>query len=116
MEVLNNIWNALWTENITLVTVSSTPLIFLELYLSFCLFSNLLNINYTIKQKLLYVILCSIWSIMTSIFIPSPFNVICSYLVFFMIIYFTFKLKFIKTLIALFLPTIIFALVNLLIV
>lgn len=115
MEVLNNIWNALSTENVGLVTIITSPLLFVESYLSFCLFNNLLNLNCVTKQKLLYVFLTSLVSIIINLFVPSPFNVILNYLIFFLIIYFTFKQGTIKTLIALFVPVITFGLVSVLI-
>ena len=51
MEVLNNIWNALCTENVGLVTIITIPLIFVEMFLMLLLFTNLLNIKSTKKQK-----------------------------------------------------------------
>lgn len=116
MEILNNIWNVLCTENAQLVNVITSPLIFIEVYLSFCIFSNLLTLKFVPKQKFLYVILSSICSYCSINLIPSPFNIICNYLILFTLIHFIFKQSFLKSLVALFIPVILFALVNLLIV
>ena len=115
MEMLNNISIALSTENVELVNIITIPLLFIESYLSLCLFTNLLNLNSSRKQKLLYVFLTSLVSIIINLFVPSPFNVILNYLIFFIIIYFTFRQGILKTLMALFLPVIVFGLVTVLI-
>jgi len=49
--MLNNIWNALSTENIDLVNSFIIPLSFVENFLIMLLFVNLLNINCSNKQK-----------------------------------------------------------------
>ncbi len=115
MEILNNIWNALWMENESLVNSMLLPFACVESFLSLMLFINLLNINCSRKQKFLYVIFASICSIINTVFIPHPINVISNYLIIFLLIYFIFKQGFIKSLIALFIPAIIFALVTTLI-
>ena len=115
MEMLNNIWIALSTSNVDLINYITSPLVLVENFLVLLLFVNLLNINCNIKQKILYIVLSSICSIFASNFIPSPFNVIFNYLVLFALIYFIFKQGFVKTLIALFIPALIFGLVNALI-
>lgn len=115
MDVLNNIWNALSTKNIEIISYMLIPSRLIEGFLSLMLFINLLNIQCSKKQKLLYVVLTSISSTIISTFIPSPFDVICNYLIFFIIIYFTLKQGIIKTLIALFVPVIAFGLVTVLI-
>lgn len=115
MEILNNIWNVLCTENAQLVNIITSPLLFVESYLSLCLFINLLNIKSSQRQRLIYIFLTSLSSIITSSFVPPPFNLIFNYFILFIIIHFTFKLKFTKSIIALFIPVLIFALINLLI-
>jgi hypothetical protein len=53
METLQTIWTSITTENPTLITILSIPLTFLEIYISMLLFTTLLNITSTKKQKLL---------------------------------------------------------------
>lgn len=115
MEVLNNIWNALSTENVGLVNILTTPSIIIENFLTLLIFINLLNFKCSTKQQLLYICLSSVFSFLTNMLLPSPFNVICNYLFFFIIIHFIFKQGFVKSLIALFLPVIIFSLITVLI-
>lgn len=116
MEMLNNIWNILCTENNQLVNIITSPLLFVESYLSLCLFINLLNIKSSKKQKFLYVVLAAFCPVVVNQFASSPYNVIYNYLIVFLIIYCIFKQSFLKTLISLFLPVLIIALVNLSIV
>ena len=115
MEMLNNIWIALSTENVELLNYIFIPLSLLENYLILLLFINLFNIKCSKKQKLLYVFLAALCSKVVSILIPTPFNLIFNYLIFFILIYFIFKQGFIKTLVALFMPTLLFGLVDTLI-
>ena len=104
MELLNNIWNALSTPNETLTTIISSPLTFLEVYLMMILFILILKIETTYRQKIIYVVLASIISLLTKYFIPSPYNVFVNYILLFIIIYFLFKQSYLKTLIAVVCP------------
>jgi len=59
MEILNNIWNVLSTENAQVISIITYPCIIIENFLVLLLFVNLLNIKCNYKQKLLYVSLVS---------------------------------------------------------
>ena len=60
MEILNNIWNALSTENEALIKIISVPCTFIEIYLTFRLFTAILKTEYTKKQLYVYVISVSL--------------------------------------------------------
>ena len=111
MEIINNIWSALSTENPVIIKWILLGM-FIENYLSLKLFLSILNIESTRKQRILYVLLFSIEGILSSLFIPSPFNLIFNYIISFFIIFFVFKLKLFKVIICMVLPIIIFALVG----
>lgn len=115
MEILNNIWIALSTENTELLNYVFFPLSFLETFLTLMLFINLLNVKCSTKQKVLYIVLICICSYLNNSFVPTPFNVIINYSILFGAIYFIFKQGFLKSLIGLFFTLIIFALINALI-
>lgn len=51
MELLNNIWTSLTTENEVLTSILFIPLAFIEAYVSSLLFLTVLNITYTKKNK-----------------------------------------------------------------
>lgn len=114
MEILNNIWNVFNTSNMELINYMLIPASIIEAFLTLMLFIGLLNIKSSTKQKLLYIILSCICSYTTNTFLPSAVNIIANYLILFAIIYFIFNLGVVKTLIALFIPAIVFGGINVL--
>ena len=55
MEILQTIWTALTTPNEGLINIISIPLAFLDIYIGMLLFTTLLNIKSTRKQKIIYI-------------------------------------------------------------
>ena len=53
MELLQTIWNALTNENEVLMNIISVPMTFIEISLTFLLFTTVLNISFTKKQAIL---------------------------------------------------------------
>lgn len=100
MEILNNIWMVLSTPNEFYRKIFIIPFTFLETYLAMTLFLIILNIPTNRKSKLLYVILASLTTIITSFFIPSPFNVFINYIFYFTFIIMIFKTTIFKALIS----------------
>lgn len=74
MEILHTIWTALTTENTNLITIISIPLGILEAIVTMLLFTTILNISSTKKQKILYVSVFSAIAILSITVIPAPFN------------------------------------------
>lgn len=72
MEILNNIWTALTTENEKLIGIFSLPLCFVEIYIFMLIFTRFLNIQTTKKNRLLYTICASVLSILGNLLIPNP--------------------------------------------
>ena len=113
MEILNNIWNALTTENLELINITSIPILFfIEIPLLMYMFIYALGISANRNQKLLYIISTSIVGIFTNFVIPSPFNVIFNYGMMFILILSIFKLNPLKSFIAMIIPTTIFAFIG----
>lgn len=113
MELWNNIWIALTTTNEELIKIVSIPMIFIfELPLSFRLIVTLFNLKYSVKQKLIYVICIALESTITFSFISWPYNTIINYLFTFIILFFLFRMNFLKTLIATIFPSIVFNLIS----
>ena len=104
------------TENELYTKILISPLIIIETYLSFKLFSIILNLNYTKNQQYIYIFLISISSILTNFFIVPPFNVLFNYLLFFILIRKIFKLNVLKTFVAIIFPQLMFALLATLII
>lgn len=113
---INNIWNALSSENPGLITLILHVAMFIESYLSLNLFLSIFNIESTRKQRLLYVVLLGVECTLSSIFIPSPYNVFTNYLILFITILFIFKLKPLKIILCAIMPSILFALIGSLII
>ena len=112
MEILQTIWSSLTTENPNMIILISIPLTFIEGFVSMLLFTTLLNINATKKQKWLYVLIASCFSIISRLIIPAPYNTYFNLVAVFLCVLLIFKTTFLKSLICLFLPSIIAALIE----
>lgn len=112
MGILNNIWNALSTENEILISIIMIPIAVIEDYLSLLLFSNILKLEYTKSQRNTYVFTISLISIISMNIIPSPLNTIINYLLIFLIIKKLFNLPIIKNILAVVLPFFTFAIIG----
>lgn len=112
MEILQTIWSSLTTENPTLTNIIGIPSIFLEVFISMLLFTTLLNINATKKQKWMYVLIASCFSIISRLIIPAPYNTYFNLVAVFLCVLLIFKTTFLKSIICLFLPSIIAALIE----
>ena len=112
MEILNNLWNALSTENELIIKLNGIPSTFIEIYLSFCFFTIILKYNYTKKQKYLYIISVSVISIISSFVIPEPYNVFINYAFIFFILKRYFKFNILQSIVAMVMPLVIFGLLN----
>lgn len=100
MEILQTIWNALTTENELVISIISIPMLFIELTVSMLLFTTILNINGTKKQKILYVSLSAFLGILSLYFIPTPFNTFINVLACPILVYFIFKTGILKAILA----------------
>ena len=112
MEILQTIWSSLTTANPTLTNIIGIPSIFLEAFVSMLLFTTLLNIDATKKQKWMYVLLMSLTSIISRFIIPNPFNTFFNVSVIFLLDIFIFRISIIKGLISLLVPFITAALLE----
>lgn len=100
MEILQTIWNALTTENMELVKILNVPLAFIEAYVTMLLFTTILNIESSKKQRLTFLIPFSTIAIISMLFAPIPFNTIINVVSFILLVIFIFKISFLKSLIA----------------
>ena len=100
MEILNNIWIALSTENEALINVLSIPCTFFEIYIIFMIFTSIFKINYTKRQSLIFICLSSLTSIIAYYFIPAPYYSIIDYIIMYILIKEIFKLNWIKSILS----------------
>lgn len=111
MDLWGNIWTALSTPNEGVLNAILAPLSLIESALVLYFFIYILNINATRKQKIIYIILSSIVSIISLYLIPPPFNSFINYIVLIVIINRIFKLNILRSIFAIVIPTIIYALI-----
>ena len=116
MEILNNIWHMLTTENELYTKLIIFPLTFVEVYLSFELFTTILNISYTKNQKTIYIIFNVFLFGFTNFFVPSPYNVLVNYIFIFVLVFKLFNLSIIKTLLSIIIPQLTYGLIATLII
>lgn len=112
MEFLNNIWNAISTQNQGLINIIMILATFIEAYLLTFLFICIANFKPTNKQKLSYILLITFVSIITMFFIPNPYNIFINYSIMFIVIHKIFKINFLKTFIMMSSSILIFALLG----
>ena len=106
MEILNNIWIALTTENTTIINIMLVLFLFIEMPLTMELFLTILNISANKKQKLTYLALTIPIGIVCVFLIPKPYSNIVTLISAPIIIMYVFKIKFLKALCAEFIPVI----------
>lgn len=104
MEILQNIWNALTIENEFIVKLQGIPLTFVEVYVTMLLFTAILNITPSRKQKVLYVLTWSTASIITQFYIPVPYNSFINVVIAIILMKCIFKLNLLKSIIAFTVP------------
>lgn len=113
MEILSNIWSALSTENEVLINILSVPCTFFEIYIIFMIFTGILRINYTKKQSVIFICLCSIASLISYYIIPAPYYSLFDYIIMFILIKNIFKTSTIKTIFGIILSFFAYTLVGL---
>lgn len=97
MEIFNSIWTALSTPNEGLLSILLIPANIVEAIITMYLFLNVMGLNSTRKQKIIYVIsICFITKITLSL-IPNPFNIFINYFIMIILTYVIFKNPFLKT-------------------
>ena len=115
MEILSNIWNVLTTENEMVTKLFTIPTIPIEAWLVFLLIKNFIKIELNKKQTFYYILILSLITLTTKFVIPSPYNIFFNYFLMFIEIKIIFKTNIVKTILCTIFPTIIFALLGIII-
>lgn len=100
MEIFETIWNALITENQTMMTIISIPCTFIEIYLYMIIFLTILKINSTKKQRVMFVILYSLISIFNTTLYITPYYTFINAIVLPILIFFIFKPTILKSILS----------------
>lgn len=75
MNLIQNLWNVLITEDENLIKYFLVVLTFLEIYSTLRLFTSILNINYTKKQRNLYYIFVYLYMLLAIFVIPNEYAI-----------------------------------------
>ena len=116
MEILNNVWTALSTPNEGLMRIVTAPFMFVEVTLIMYMFLYILNISSNKSQKISYVVLSGFTGLLCNYIIPSPFNVVINYGMMVVLILTIFKVKLLKSFMAMVIPSVTFALLSILLI
>lgn len=115
MEILNNLWMAISTPNEMLINIILIIASFFENFLIMHLFIGLLNMQFSKKQKIIYVCIMYLLSLLTMYIIPSPFNIFINLSIPILIAYIIFKTSILKTITVIVISLIYFNLIGILI-
>ena len=111
MEFFNMIWNAISTPNETIINIFLVfATFFIEIPLTFSIITSIFKIEYTKRQKYIYILSASTVSLLSMFILNNPFNIAFNYISNFIIIYFVFSIGKFKSMIATIFPSIIFSL------
>ena len=100
MEMLQNFWNAISTEDENLMKYLVLSLSIFEIYSTLKLFTAVLNIQYTSKQRNLYFISVFVYMVISTLLIPSGFSIFFTLIVLPAIVKLIFKVSILKSILA----------------
>lgn len=100
MEIIQTMWNAITTQNEIALAICFFLLSFIEASVSVLLFTTVLNIVTTKKNKLLYVLLIAIVGSLCRLLLPDPWGIFLNIIFIIFSIKFIFKTSFLKALLA----------------
>lgn len=107
MQILQNVWTALTTENATIIALQGIPLTFIEAYVSMLIFTTFFNINSSLKSKMLYVISFSSLGCLIRFLIPDPYGAFINIIICPILIKYYFKISLLKSILSELFPIII---------
>ena len=115
MEFFNNLWVALSTPNELFINLLGIPASIIENFLTMYLFISILGLKANKKQKIYYVLLMTLVSILTIYVIPTPFNIFTNYIFTIILAKYIFKISFLKAIVSCISSALIFAIAGILI-
>lgn len=100
MEILQTIWTALTTPNEGLMNILLIPLHFLDAFISMLLFTTILNIKTTTKQKILYITVFGLFSNIVNFIVTPSFVVFVNMIAWPLMVYFILKTTVLKSILS----------------
>ena len=107
MEIFQTIWTALTTPNDLLTKILMMPLLYVEMTVTMLLFTSILDIKTTKKQKLIYISVTGTIAIISNTFIPKSYGMIINLILTPILIKFLLKTTWSKSIVAEFIPLIV---------
>ena len=104
MEIFQTLWAALTTENKALADLVATPVGFLESFIAMLLFTTILNISASTKDKIKYVLIYSTLGGILGNLIQNPYRSFINLGIMFTCIKFIFNTGIVKTILATLIP------------
>lgn len=112
MEILNNIWMALSTPNEMVMNILLIFAGIVEGFITMHLFISILNIDSSKKQRLMYISIITIVSLLNIVIVPNPYNIFVNYLAMVILIHYIFKSSILKSIISTICPVVILGLIG----
>lgn len=111
MNLFQTLWTVLTTPNEGLIGIIfndwGIPFIFIELTLNMLLFTTILNISATKKQKIIYVLVLALISCISNSLMPKPYSSYVDIIICILLITFIFKTTLLKAILSGFIPILI---------
>ena len=112
MEILHNLWNVVSTEDEKLTKYVVLSLVFIETYVTMKFFTTSLNIEYSKRRRNVYIILISILTVLSNIFIPKQISLFIHLILTPILIKVIFKTTIIKSILCEIIPMILLTLLE----
>lgn len=112
MELLQSLWNVVSTEDENLMKYVLIFLGFIEVYVTWILSATLLNINYTKKQRNIYILVMGILFTISTLFIPKEYAVFIHLILTPIVVKIVFKTTVLKSILSDIIPMLISALLE----
>jgi len=112
MEMLQSIWTALTTENEGLIIPISIVFSLVESYIWMLIFTTILDIKATRKQRIIYIFILTLTSFITKYLIPNPYNAFFNVIIVIVSSLKIFKINILKVILGLLIPMILPAIIE----
>ena len=116
MEILQNFWNLITTPNERILELISLPCLLIEFILYMKIFTTILKINATQKQNLIYFSSLTLVSIISKFIFTKPLSSSIHMVILPIIVYFVYKIGFLKSILAEIIPVLFSFIIELLII
>lgn len=113
MQILQNVWTALTTENEVFINFISFPFSCIEIYLSMLLFLSLFKITSDKKIRIFYTLTFALLGSLSRTYIPEPYGTFINMLLCPILITIIFKVSVLKSILSELIPIIISTLIDL---